>query len=191
MYLLGVIVLFHLRRWNQLIMSDLNIVTQYIIAFPVWVTCHTGISCGDMPWQYSYMLYGTCNTMFDTVYGIWFIILFTFGYMFYILYSSLSISTKLRSCAIYFDDSLFFCSCQPPEINACVGTQAVPTGVNSHERLSDSTRCNTWGFSFCPWPTAKRFVGDFQFSSQGKWKLQGGPILFPKRKDCGVDTSGT
>lgn len=29
------------------------------------------------------------------------------------------ISTKLRSCAIYFDDSLFFCSCQPPEICLC------------------------------------------------------------------------
>ena len=188
MYLLGVIVLFHLRRWNQLIMSDLNIVTQYIIAFPVWVTCHTGISCGDMPWQYSYMLYGTCNTMFDTVYGIWFIILFTFGYMFYILYSSLSISTKLRSCAIYFDDSLFFCSCQPPEICLCWH----PGGAHRREFSRTSFREHAvqhLGFSFCPWPTAKRFVGDFPHP--WKWELQGGPIFFPKRKDCGVDTSGT
>ena len=174
MYLLGVIVLFHLRRWNQLIMSDLNIVTQYIIAFPVWVTCHTGISCGDMPWQYSYMLYGTCNTMFDTVYGIWFIILFTFGYMFYILYSSLSISTKLRSCAIYFWWLTFFCSCP---INVLAPRRCPPAWILTN--VFQRARGATLGvFLFVHGQQRRDFLGISL--THGNGSCRGGQFFSPK-----------
>lgn len=152
------------------------------------MTCHTGISCGDMPWQYSYMLYGTCNTMFDTVYGIWFIILFTFGYIFYILYSSLSISTKLRSCAIYFDDSLFCCSCQPPEICLCWH----PGGAHRREFSRTSFREHAvqhLGFVFLSMANSEEIC--WRFPSPMEMGVAGGGNFFPKRKDCGVDTSGT
>lgn len=110
----------------------------------------------------------------------------------YMVYDSLSYSL-LAICFTYYiapykqapnlgvvpstsDD--FFVAAVNLQRFACVGTQAVPTGVNSHERLSESTRCNTWGFSFCPWPTAKRFVGDFPHKGNGS--CRGGQFFSPK-----------